>query len=163
MLQERRANTSPTLETLTAKCQRLQTSRWFGCLTRNGLDEAITELDLTGLCLVYWDVDDLKRANELWGKPESSARIANAIKMRGSDIICGQYFSGDEFMAFIPVDEALGFVRRLRMNFAAVDMSATYVIAENLTDFDIDVLGDQCDAFVTLLKSLDLKGTMGYL
>lgn len=163
MLKERRTSTIQTLETLSAKCQRLETSRWFGCLTRNGLDEAIAELDLTGLCLVYWDVDDLKRANETWGKPESSSRIANAIKMRDTDVICGQYFSGDEFMAFIPAHEVLGFVRRLRMNFSAVDMSATYVIAENLENFDIDVLGDQCDAFVTLLKSLGLKGCMGYL
>lgn len=146
-----------------ATCERLSISKWFGCLNSNGLNEAISHLDLTDLCLVYFDVDNLKQANERWGKPESSRRIATAIKLRETDIVYGQYFSGDEFMAFVTKDQALGLVLRLRKNFAAVEMSATYIIAENLANFDIDVFGDQCDEFVTVLKSLGLKGCVGWL
>lgn len=149
-----------------AKCERLSISKWFGCLNSNGLNERLRTLDLTDLCLVYFDVDNLKQANEKWGKPESSRRIAQAINLsskRKTDIVYGQYFSGDEFMAFVRKDQALGLVARLRKNFTAVEMSATYVIAENLENFDIDVFGDQCDAFVTVLKGLGLKGFMGWL
>lgn len=152
-----------TLTIKCATCERLSISKWFGCLNSNGLNEAISHLDLTDLCLVYFDVDNLKQANEKWGKPESSRRIAAAIQLRETDIVYGQYFSGDEFMAFVRKDQALGLVLRLRKNFAAVEMSATYVIAENLNNFDIDVFGDQCDAFVAVLKLSEMKGCVGYL
>lgn len=152
---------TPTIQC--AKCERLSISKWFGCLNSNGLNERLRTLDLTDMALVYFDVDNLKWANEKWGKPESSRRIAQAIKLRETDVVYGQYFSGDEFMAFVQKDQALGLVLRLRKNFAAVEMSATYVIVETLENFDIDVTGDQCDEFVTVMKSLKLKGCVGYL
>ncbi len=162
MLEQRRTITSPTLYQLQAKCQRLSVSRWFGCLNRNGLDEAIYGMDFGGLALVYIDVDDLKLANNQWGKIDSSARIAQAIKMRGTDVVFGQWFSGDEFAAFVPVDYAYAFAMHWQANFKSVDMSISVCIAPIVLGVSIERLADQCDERLTEVKKF-AKGLIIYL
>jgi predicted signal transduction protein with EAL and GGDEF domain len=163
MLTQRRTITiSPTLYQLQEKCKRLEVSRWFGCLNRNGLDEAIAGMDFNGLALVYADVDDLKTANEKWGKAQSSARIAQAIKMRGSDIVFGQWFSGDEFAAFVPVDHAYAFALRLQQNFKKVGMGVSICIAPITENASIEALADQCDERLTAVKKFT-KGLIIFL
>lgn len=162
MLDQRSTTTSPTLYQLQAKCERLSISRWFGCLNRNGLDEAISGMDFAGLSLVYIDVDDLKLANNRWGKVESSARIAKAIKMRRSDVVFGQWFSGDEFAAFVPNDVAYSFAMHWQQNFKAVDMSISVCIAPILLGVSIERLADQCDERLTFVKQY-AKGLIVYL
>ena len=164
---DQRATTIPittvhTLESLHAKCQRLSVSNWFGCLNRNGLDEAIAELNFDGLCLVYGDVDDLKLANLKWGKVNSSARIAQAIKMRETDVICGQWFSGDEFCAFVPVETAYAFAQHWQSNFRSVDMSISICIAPIISGISIETLANQCDDRLTEVKQLT-KGLIVFL
>jgi predicted signal transduction protein with EAL and GGDEF domain len=163
MLAQRRTTTMhPTLHQLQAKCERLSVSRWFGCLNRNGLDEAIAGMDFGGLALVYADVDDLKTANERWGKAQSSARIAQALKMRSNDILFGQWFSGDEFAAFVPVDEAYAFALRLQENFKKVSMGVSICIAPITENTSIECLADQCDDRLTAVKKMS-KGLVIYL
>lgn len=163
MLMQRRTTTMhPTLHQLQAKCERLSISRWFGCLNRNGLDEAITGMDFGGLALVYLDVDDLKKANERWGKAQSSARIAQAIKMRSNDLVYGQWFSGDEFAAFVPIDSAYDFAMRWQANFKAADMSVTICVAPIIANASIERLADQCDERLTQLKTF-AKGFIVFL
>jgi len=165
MSNQRRATSIPiqhTLETLHAKCQRLSVSNWFGCLNRNGLDEAIAELEFDGLCLVFADVDNLKQANERWGKVSSSARIAQAIKMREVDIVFGQWFSGDEFAAFVPVETAYEFAMHWQSNFKAVDMSISICIAPIPPGVTIESLANQCDERLTNVKQL-AKGLIVWL
>lgn len=163
MLSQRRTTTMhPTLHQLQAKCERLSISRWFGCLNRNGLDEAITGMDFGGLALVYLDVDDLKKANERWGKPNASARIAQAIKMRSNDLVYGQWFSGDEFAAFVPIDSAYDFAMRWQANFKRVEMRVSICIAPITANASVDRLADQCDDRLTQLKSV-AKGFIVFL
>ena len=167
---EQRATTIPvstvhTLESLHAKCQRLSVSNWFGCLNRNGLDEALAELNLDGLAMVYGDADDLKLANLKWGKVNASARIAQAIKKtirRAIDIIFGQWFSGDEFCAFVPVETAYAFAQHWQSNFKAVDMSISICIAPIRASVSIEILANQCDERLTEVKQLT-KGLIVFL
>jgi len=164
---EQRATTIPittvhTLESLHAKCQRLSYSNWFGCLNRNGLDEALAELSLDGLAMVYGDADDLKLANLKWGKPNASARIAQAIKMRETDVICGQWFSGDEFCAFVPVETAYAFAQHWQSNFRVVEMSISICIAPIRVGISIETLANQCDDRLTNVKKCT-KGLIVYL
>src|SRR4051812_411795 len=110
--------TQHTIAELHQKCQRLSISKSFGCLNRNGLDEAISDIDLTGFSLVYIDVDDLKLNNRKFGKPGVNTRTKEAIHMRRwYDVIIGQWFSGDEFAAFVETEKAFDFALWLQANF----------------------------------------------
>lgn len=162
MLELRRNTTPPTLAALQEKCQRLAISRHFDCLNRNGLDELLYDLDCAGLALVYADVDDLKAANLKWGKLNSSARIAQAIKMRNTDIVLGQWFSGDEFAAFVPIDDAYAFALHWQSNFKAVDMGISICITPIKLGASIECLADQCDEKLTFVKQY-AKGLIVYL
>lgn len=113
---------------------RLVYNRWFGCLTRNAFEIQLEQIDWRGKAIVYFDIDNLKLANDSWGKEESSRKIAESIAFRRTDI--GQWFSGDEFAAVVSLDDAVGFAKRIQKELTARDMSATFLIATGIRDVD---------------------------
>jgi predicted signal transduction protein with EAL and GGDEF domain len=155
-------STQKQLAALQAQCKRLATSVAFGCLTRNGLDEAIAGMDFSGLCLVYMDVDDLKLANERWGKSIVNQKITQALHMRNNDIIIGQRFSGDEFAAFVPQDDAYEFAMHWQSKFRAVELGVSICITPIKLGASIEQLGDACDERLTIVKKY-AKGLIIYL
>lgn len=116
------------VERLNITIARLSTNAIFGCLTRQALDIFLEGFELKGTCAVFWDVDGLKQANERWGKSESSSRIREAIKARITDCVAGQVFSGDEFIAFPPIDDAVDMAWRILERFRTLEMSATFIL-----------------------------------
>lgn len=138
MSNERRKQSAPTRAQLLERIAQLEkeklelsTYETFGCLSRQGLNLATRDLDLTPLAVVYWDVDRLKRANERWGKPVTSDKIAQSLAAhRSTDCItiAGQAFSGDEFCAFPLWEEAEAFAIRIQHVLHLEEMSATFAI-----------------------------------
>lgn len=107
----------------------LRTNQWFGCLTRPALVQELRrlEVDRSDLSLVYFDIDNLKDCNNRWGKDGSSMRIRAGL--RGFDLL-GSWFSGDEFVAVVPDDDARGLAERFQRQLRENGMSATFLIAK---------------------------------
>jgi GGDEF domain-containing protein len=152
------------LERKNQQLERVTTSTWFGCLTRNGVDEVLLSADLTGLSLVYFDLDELKKANDKWGKPESSRRVAEVIsQLRSADIIIGQWFSGDEFLCLVPSSTAAGFAHRCLSLLHEQEMSATFVIVNIKAHSNIPKIGEACDKIVNACKKRGRRGSINLL
>lgn len=141
---------------------RLAISPVFGVPTRSALEVALLDFDLTGLALVYFDIDQLKQANELWGKVVSSRKIATALHARATDLLIGQWFSGDEFLALVPIQDATAYAEVLLASFKAQSMSATIVIIDPtlLPVMTIIQLTDYADEVVTTMKKAGLRGVI---
>lgn len=108
--------------------ERLSVSSAFGCLTRPALDLLLEGMPLDGLAVVFWDIDGLNLKNKQWGKPESSRRIKEAVAARSTDCVAGQVFSGDEFIAFPLVQDAIPMAERIQAHLHSLEMSATFYI-----------------------------------
>lgn len=122
--------------------------RHFGTQTRQGLELALEGADLTGHAIVFFDIDNLKSFNALHGQPEANRLIGQVIQARAGDLLVGQWYSGDEFVAFIPEPDALGFAQRLLSGLRAVGSSATLCMASWRSDMptiqQVDMLTDLC-------------------
>ena len=148
---------------LEAKIHRLSISLWFGVLTRQGLDEALADLDVTGLYLVFFDIDRLKQANDRYGKVKSSAYIKASIQPRANDIlgekerIIGQWFSGDEFVGIFTESEVLGYAQRVQRTLHQYQMSATFIILPATHRVNVLRTIDYADAVCQMLKARGVR------
>lgn len=135
-------------------------SPWFACLNRNGLDEALTTLTLDTAYFDYYDVDNLRGMNDLYGKPRSSQLILECIQPRMSDVLAavkqptiGQWFSGDEFVTICwDKQDAIGYAQRVQTLMHARAFSATHVILPALYKGAANATLEYADAVVTYLK-----------
>lgn len=126
----------------------------FGCLNRSGLLQVLRSFNLAGLTCVYWDLDDLKACNDRWGKIEVGRRVREAITARVTDVVAGQVFSGDEFCAFPPEDDATPFAHRLLLELQAYELSATFAIVRPLPNETAHDLLARAERMVTAFKKL---------
>lgn len=151
------------IKQLEDKIHRLSVSLWFGVLTRQGLDEALKDLDVTGLQLVFFDIDRLKQANERYGKIKSSAYIKASIHPRANDIlgekerIVGQWFSGDEFIGLFADNEAIGYAQRVQRTLHSYAMSATFIILPATHRVNVVQTIEYADGVCQLLKSKGIR------
>lgn len=101
----------------------------FGCLTRAGVEDALKGLDLRDRVIVYLDIDDMKACNARYGMAGVNVKIAAALAaIRKTDIVSGQWFSGDEFIGFVYIVDALAFARRWQAAFKAQGLGCTVVV-----------------------------------
>lgn len=146
-----------TIQALQAKLAYASYSQHFGCATRQGLELALEDIDLNGRTIIFWDIDGLKAYNARYGLPESNRRIGSALKARAGDVFFGQWYSGDEFAAFVPDADAAGFARRLQDGLHAIGISATFVIGHYRPGIpvlaQVDALTEHCG----WLKSQDQR------
>lgn len=115
-----------------------QISEAFGCYTRKALTrDLLPGFDARGFAIVYLDIDSLTLLNEAYGKaerknadvPSVNERIfASFAAMRSADVLIGQWFSGDEFVALVPAADAYGFTQRLQAELRANGITATFVL-----------------------------------
>lgn len=117
-----------TIRALERLVDRLSWNKTFGCFTREALDAILEETLLDGKAAVFWDIDGLGAANKRWGKAGSSTRIRHSISVRSTDCLAGQVFSGDEFIAFPSVEDAIAMAERIQQRLHTQDMSATFYI-----------------------------------
>ncbi len=145
---------------LTAIVDRLRMSVWFGCLNRNGLNEALKTLTLDTVWFDYFDVDNLRGMNDLYGKPRSSQMIAECIQPRTTDVLAfakqpttGQWFSGDEFVTVCwSRQDAIGYAQRVQGLMHDHGFSATHVVLPALYKGTISATLEYADAVITYLK-----------
>ena len=137
--QQRNAELEAKIAELERKIGHYQRSSAFGCYTRAALEiDILPTFDTTGLTLVFLDIDHLKALNDRYGKAVRknadqlcvNERISAAFAaMRSADVLIGQWFSGDEFIALVPDIDASGFASRLRFELGLYAITATFVIA----------------------------------
>lgn len=83
---------------------RLSWNRGFGCYNKSGFAEMKwPEIAHRAKWLIYLDVDGVHEINEAAGTYEVFNTKMRAVwmKLRSTDVISGQYNSGDEFLACI--------------------------------------------------------------
>jgi len=137
----RRTNTSKLEAEITRLREALadhQISEAFGCYTRKALTrDLLPSFDARGFAIVYFDIDGLTQLNNAYGKaerkhpavPHVNERIFAAFAaMRTADVLIGQWFSGDEFVALVPAADAYGFTLRLQAALRANGITATFVL-----------------------------------
>lgn len=139
--------------------ERLSISPVFGCLTRNALDIQLEILDLTDKSIVFFDIDSLKAANVAWGKELVNFKITQSLRAhRFSDLVVGQWFSGDEFVAIVPTGDSVGFAERILKALQFRQMSATFIIAECDPTINVHQLVERCDKRADHEKGAGNKG-----
>ena len=136
----------------------LATSAWFGCLTRNGLDQALKGLDISAAWFVFFDVDKLKSLNDKHGKAKASRLISECITPRAGDLLAvhGQWFSGDEFAAVLwSKHAAIGYAQRVQAEMHKRGFSATFaILCARDTAHTTLVLADQVCNFIKQEKHI---------
>lgn len=145
---------------LEAVAERLRVSPWFGCLNRNGLDEALALINLDNAWFDYFDVDNLRGLNDLYGKPYASQLIFDSIPPRATDLIAyvsypttGQWFSGDELVTVCwDKADAIGYAQRTQQRMHERNFSATHVILPALYKGSAHATLEYADNIVTHLK-----------
>lgn len=128
----------------------------MGCYTRKGLEHVIwPERCSQAVWLVYFDVDGVHALNK---KHRTYAVFDAKIKkvldaVRSTDVVAGQWNSGDEFLVCMMVDpgqdqtqldrrqrmDAQGMVDRLITELAAQDLTAVFAIIE-VTSYNLEEL-----------------------
>lgn len=137
----RRTNTSELEAEITRLRDALadhQISEAFGCYTRKALTrDLLPSFDARGFAIIYFDIDGLTQLNAAYGKAERKAadipsvneRIFAALATaRLADVLIGQWFSGDEFVALVPAADAYGFTLRLQAALRSNGITATFVL-----------------------------------
>jgi predicted signal transduction protein with EAL and GGDEF domain len=167
MTTKRRSATIKKLEAelarLRAENARLARSLSFGCLNRNALQELLPDVDCVTMCAVYWDLDRFKNHNTIKGKKATNREITEILgAFRDSDIIIGQWFSGDEFVAIVPIVDAMGFAQRIVQAFKRYDYEMTVVIFMLDADQNIFDQIDQAEALVSIAKARNLRSNIHY-
>lgn len=144
---------------------RLSINPWFNCLTRTALNEVLSTIAVDDLWLCYFDVDLLKKWNDIYGKIIASQNIASSIKPRSDDIlgdgkqpVVGQWFSGDEFLALLPPDNVLGYAQRVQKRLARYGMSATFILLPANYRYGVFASIDYAEGAVSLIKAKGHRG-----
>lgn len=108
----------------------------YGCYTRAGFEKLIwPTIAETTRWIVFFDVDRMHALNEQHGYEGVNAIIKNSLSIRGSDVMTGQWFSGDEFIVCIMDNAERGesdpmkFCMRLASIFREKGVTATFAIA----------------------------------
>lgn len=108
----------------------------FGCYNRTGFETlAWPEIADQARWIIFFDVDDMHRINSEFGYEKVNTIIKDSLAIRSSDVMAGQWFSGDEFI--IVITDAPGrresnpieFCSRLAETFRSYGTSATFAIA----------------------------------
>lgn len=108
----------------------LSTNKAFDVQIRQALDLYLMTHDVVGQAFIYFDLDNMKLANSTYGKIVVNEKIRAALQFRSTDTMIGQVYSGDEFVAIVPHDDAYGFARRLQNSLTDHGLSATIVITD---------------------------------
>jgi len=92
--------------------QKVKTLGWcneFGMFTRPALEEACNSLPRgSQRFVIFLDMDDLHRANELWGYETVNEKIRRSFQMRRQSDIVGRWYSGDEILLVMDTNDREG-------------------------------------------------------
>jgi GGDEF domain-containing protein len=114
----------------------------YGCYTRSGFEKLIwPNIADKARWVIFFDIDDMHDLNEEHGYEQVNAIIRQSLKMRETDFMAGQWFSGDEFIVIVTDEDAgrresnpIEFCVRLAEIFRADGAPATFAIAPILSN-----------------------------
>lgn len=135
------------------KVQYLSTNKAFNVQVRLALDLYLSENEVHGQAFIYFDMDNMKGLNSTFGKQTVNDMIKSALQFRSTDTLIGQVYSGDEFVAIVPHEDAYGFSRRLQNSLHNHGLSATILITD---ESNLDT-GDQ---MVADIKDKGIKASI---
>lgn len=133
-------------------------NRWTGIMTRETMEIELLHIDCSGMAVVYWDIDNLKEANDRNGKPVSSIKMRNGVRAGQVELSC-HVFSGDEYMAIMPHEDAEKMANRVQHQLRAEGMSATFVILGYTDDIWV-MIDENMDEVINTLKRSGRRGTI---
>ena len=117
----------------------------YGCYTRQGFEMLKwPEIMSDAKWIIYFDIDDMRKLNEIHGHAGVNALIKKSLAVRESDFLAGQRYSGDEFIVVItdtdperresnPIELALRLAVALRENGVSATFGFAPVVSDNLT------------------------------
>jgi len=134
--------TDLTKKQLKSMVEALSWNDGYGCYTRAGFEKLIwPEIAEKAKWIIFFDVDDMHVLNEEHGYEQVNAMIRQSLKLRESDFMAGQWFSGDEFIVAITDDASdrresnpIEFCARLAGIFHENGVPATFAIAPVRSD-----------------------------
>lgn len=135
------------------KLQYLSVNRAFNVQVRLALDLYLAEHNTHSQAFIYFDLDNMKLANSIYGKQAVNDKIRAALQFRSTDTVIGQVYSGDEFVAIVPHEDAYGFARRLQNSLTDHGLSATILITD---ESDLD----KGDELVAAFKDKGIKAVI---
>jgi GGDEF domain-containing protein len=143
--------------------QALSWNDGYGCYTRAGFEKLIwPTIAEKAKWIIFFDIDDMHTLNEQHGYDGTNTLIRESLKMRDSDYMAGQWFSGDEFIIAITDDHrdsnAFEFCERLAVTFRENGAPATFAIAPVQSDLMSTVLPAQ--QLCQQAKEQDRRGTI---
>lgn len=109
----------------------------YGCYTRAGFEKVIwPRIQAEAQHIIFFDIDDMHGINEKHGYDGANELIKDSLAMRASDVMAGQWFSGDEFIIAVTDDlsrlhpsNPMEFAARLLEIFVENGISATFAVA----------------------------------
>jgi len=140
----------------------------FGCYTRAGLEKIIwNEISGSVQFSVFFDIDDMHELNEQHGYDGVNERIKNSLKVRSTDYVAGQWFSGDEIVVLITNNSARDesdvskFCQRLQRSFIKNGISITIGVSK-ISSFDLMQVVKPAFDLVQSAKKEGRRGTINF-
>ena len=132
-----------TTEELERLVRDLSWNDGYGCYTRAGFEKLIwSDIAEQAKWIIFFDVDDMHALNAMHGYEGVNAIIKKSLDRRGSDVMAGQWFSGDEFIICItdnpdrdesnPKDFCVRLAEIFRENGATATFAIAPVTSSNL-------------------------------
>ena len=92
--------------------------------TLHAIRDAATREPERRVCVISFDLDDLKQLNAATGDQVRTDELINpALIVRGSDVLIGKSDGGDGFFVICPRGDGLGLVERMRATLARAPLT----------------------------------------
>jgi GGDEF domain-containing protein len=144
-------------EQLKSMIESLITDSVFGVVTRQGLSIKLNQVNAEIKFICFLDIDNMHKANEVYGYESVNARIKNSLDIRSSDLLIkSRWFSGDELVIVLREGEPEAFLNRLHNNFVDNGLSITSAYAGYSGCIEDDV--NYCSGKVQASKKDNVRG-----
>lgn len=143
------------IATLESQVSDLSIDLAYGCLTRVGLQLALSAVDCTDMYVCYFDLDKFKELNTLLGKARVNQIMSECIQPRHYDMIglVGRWFSGDELAGVFSRDDVLGYCNRVQSSLRLHGTSGTFLILPALYRGSSIATIDYAELMVSAIKA----------
>jgi diguanylate cyclase (GGDEF)-like protein len=131
----------------------------YQCLTRQGVDRRWQKVKINrqGMHVIFLDIDNMHKANELWGYAEVDAKIARSLKQVRQNELVGRWYAGDEIVLICNATESYQTAERIQLALESNGLSATFGIAT----CDSPLLAENAKRAADLVQAAKERGDRG--
>jgi len=133
----------------------------YQCLTRQGVDRSWKKIERrhTAKQVIFLDIDNMHRANELLGYQAVDCSIARSLKSVRSNELVGRWYSGDEIVIVTNAQESQQTAERVQAAFQENGLSATFAIVACTSP----ILEENTKRAAALVQAAKLIGNRGVI